>query len=653
MPKSNTVVEQIPTPLGSMIIEVQIRNLIPSPRNVRKSKPDKEADAELIAGIREVGLLQNLVVIQNGKPGIYEVVAGTRRLKALQALVKEGHYQATDMVSCQWLQDSANAEEISLIENTQRVRMHPADEFQACLKMHKQGNGTETIAAALGIPESTVKKRLKLAQVALEIIKAYRNDEIVLEEVMAFTVEDDHARQIEVFNNLKGVNQLNAWHIRNALRGETETSSTRLGRFVGEKAYTKAGGAVSTDLFKEVTYFEDRELLVQLAIAKLEKAAAKLEGWNWTEISIDQKDTSGMKRITPYKGPETLKLEAQETSITEKLGQLEDLEQELSEDDWNAKHREHYTRLEAQLDEIAEKIELSYDFNAEEMALAGCIVTIGHDGKPHIDAGLVRKSEESALRALQAPSSNAGSSSTSKGSDSRQSANERDDSPDLSQALNDDLTTYRLNIAKRFLAIGGEDVARDLLYYTLAMKTFKTHYYGSPLDINIRETHPAATLKKPDTGRALQELEAYRKQELRESWLYIVDATERFRAFTQLSLQEKQALMAYCVAQSLCGGLADSSYSAEAEVALATLDIPWHKYFQPTAENYLGRVSKDTLLQLGEQFFTPWHAEGADKRTKKQLAQDLEIILAGEDKTMSAEKRAEAIDWVPAGFKPL
>lgn len=624
-------------------IEIAISQLVPSKRNVRKSKPNKEADQELLAGIRAEGLLQNLVVIQNGTPGVFEVVAGKRRLKALQQLVKEGHLQETDTVPCRFFADAANAEEISLIENTQRLRMHPADEFEACQKMLKGGAGTETIAANLGIPESTVRKRLKLAQVAPQIIKAYRNGEIDLEDVMAFTVEEDRARQVEVFNRLAEEGSLHSRAIRSALRGEAETSKGRLAKFVGESAYTKAGGIVSHDLFQETTYFNDRELLIQLAVAKLDKAAAKLEGWNWIEITIDIPHVYNMKRIQGYDSPDTLELRAQEVDIDEKIRQLENMEEE-----WTDAQKDQLDRLEDRLAELQEAIDATLTYKPDEMALAGCVVTIGLDGKLEFIEGLVRKSDEKALRELQQPNSK----EKSKTSRSTAGAEADDDGPELSQALRHDLVTYRLNIAKRFLAIGGENEARDLLYYTLCMRTFNTHYWDAPLAVHIEETRPQSGLNKADTGRALSELEAFRTEELELGWMRIEDPAERFTAFTELDLSAKIALMAYCVAQSLVCGLAGAS-TPETEVALHSLDIPWHKYFQPTAENYLGRISKDALLDLGEQFFTDWRAEGAEKRSKKQLAEDLEGVLAGKDTTMPADKRAEAIDWIPEGFRPL
>ena len=638
---------------NATIIDIAINKLIPSKRNVRKSKPNKDADLELLSGIRAEGLLQNLVVIQNAKPGIFEVVAGTRRLKALRELVKQGHFKETDTVPCRFFEDAANAEEISLIENTQRVRMHPADEFEACHKMQKSGSGIETIAAALGIPESTVKKRLKLALVARKIIKAYRDDEIDLEDVMAFTIEDDQARQLEVYEALKESNTLSDYRIREALRGETESSKGKLGKFVGEKAYTNAGGATSSDLFREITYFEDRDLLVDLAIAKLKRAAAKLEGWNWTEISIEHPNTDGMINLSSYDGPTTEALRAQSDEIVTKLSQIEELSKELDNEEWHAQHGEHYERLEDHYTEVEEAIEQSYIYKPEEMALAGCIVCIGEDGKTNTVEGLVRKSEAKALRDLQDPPGKKGSHVSNKPTQSNKDQSTNDESPVMSQSLIDDLTTYRLNIAKRFVAIGGENQARDLLYYTLAMQTFAQPYWNSPLHITIKETRPASSLTKVDNGRAVQELDEYHKNELELDWIKIENRADRYQAFVELELTAKTNLMAFCVAQSLCAGLTELENTSEEELAIASLDIPWHKYFQPTAENYLSRISKPALLELGKQFFTDLQAEGAEKRSKKQLAKELEEILAGKDKTMPASKRAEALDWIPEGFTPL
>lgn len=638
----------------STLITVPINQLVQSKRNVRKSKPSKEADQELLAGIRAEGLLQNLVVVPNGKPGMYEVTAGKRRLKALQQLVKEGHYNETDTVPCRLYADGHNAEKISLIENIQRLRMHPADEFEACRKMQRNGMGVEDIAAALGMPESTVRQRLKLSQVAPEIIKAYRDDEITLEAVMAFTVEDDHTSQLEVYTSLQAEGALNAWRIKSALRGEAETNRGKLARFVGEKAYVKAGGTLSHDLFAEVTYFNDRDILVDLAIAKLDRAAKKYtDEWNWIEISIDAVNPHAMKRLEAMPGPETHALQEKLQETEERIHQLQKLDDELDYGEWEAVHGAQYQRLQDHADQLEQQIQSTLIYSSDEKALAGCIVTINGQGQLHVIEGLVRKSDESALRKLNIDSAPASSTADRSGEDAGEAPNppETDDA-ELSEALRQDLTTYRLNIAKRFLAVGGEFEARDLLYYTLCMQTFTSDYWASPLDLRINETRPSGTLTKPDTGRAVAELEKARS-ELDLAWLDIEDPTERYTAFTEIPLSQKTTLMAFCVAQILRGSLSTTPAYPEAEAALLSLDIPWHRYFQPTSENYLSRISKEQLLALGDQFFSDDQAESAEKRTKKQLALELETIFEGKDKTIPPDKRSEAIDWIPAGFRPL
>lgn len=641
---------------NATLIDVPLTQLVPSKRNVRKSKPCKEADQELLAGIRAEGLLQNLVVIQNGKAGIFEVVAGKRRLKALQQLAKEGHLQADHQVPCRFYADAANAEEISLIENTQRLRMHPADEFEACRKMQRNGKSIEDIAGSLGIPESTVRKRLKLGQVAPEIIRAYRNEEIRLDAVMAFTIEDDKAKQLEVFESLKAEGWLHSpYHIREALRGETETSKGRLAKFVGAKAYTKAGGQLAQDLFQEVEYYVDRNILVDCAIKKLNVAAKKIaDKWNWIEITVDAPGNLSMKRIEAYDGPETAELVKRAEDAWHKANQLEEMQEEFDTyEEWEAKHDAQHERLVANAEKLDAEADASMQYKPEERELAGCIVTIDHDGSLKIFEGLVRTSDEKALKALQTPDTGPSTNNTGKTTAPGNSSSNTDsgDSDTISQSLHDDLTTYRLNIAKRFLAMGGATEARDLLYYTLCMQTFNTHYWGSPINIRINETRPASSLKKPDTGRAIAEMEDIRAA-LNIDWMSIEDPTERFAVFIGLDYADKMNLMSYCVAQALVAGLAGSSVP-ETELALKQIDIPWHRHFQPTADNYLGRITKPMLLELGEQFFTDYAAEGADKRSKKQLAEDLEAVLAGKDETMPADKRAEAVDWIPAGFKPL
>jgi ParB family chromosome partitioning protein len=105
--------------------------------NVRKTESDK-AISELAASIAAHGLLQSLVV-RKDKGGKYAVVAGGRRLLALQALAEAGTVKADHPVPCRVIGRDADATKISLAENVQREAMHPADEFEAFKALIENG----------------------------------------------------------------------------------------------------------------------------------------------------------------------------------------------------------------------------------------------------------------------------------------------------------------------------------------------------------------------------------------------------------------------------------------------------------------------------------------------------------------------------------
>jgi ParB family chromosome partitioning protein len=84
-------IETIQT-IENTITRIPVKNLVISPLNVRKKQGT--GIEELAALIASQGLIHNLVVtsqLKNGKKtGKYEVVAGGRRLAALNLLIADG-----------------------------------------------------------------------------------------------------------------------------------------------------------------------------------------------------------------------------------------------------------------------------------------------------------------------------------------------------------------------------------------------------------------------------------------------------------------------------------------------------------------------------------------------------------------------------------
>lgn len=308
---------------------------------------------DLAASISHHGLFHNLVVTKGTKVGAglggYLVVAGGRRLKALAKLQAEGALPASlaSGIPC-LVVEREHAEEASLAENVIRQDMHPADEFDAFKAIVDDGHSIGEVAARFGKPEIYVKQRLKLANVAPEILDEYRADKATLEQMMALALTDDQAMQSRIWKGAKTEWQREPRRLREAITEKEFSTESRLGKFIGLAAYEKAGGSVRRDMFADggEAFMQDAELVARLCTEKLERSAAKLlkDGWLWAEgrHKFDYTDERAFGTVYPsYKGGKST---------------------------WT--------------DEIK--------------ATAGAIVTIGHHGETEIKRGLVRAQDRKA-----------------------------------------------------------------------------------------------------------------------------------------------------------------------------------------------------------------------------------------------------------------
>jgi ParB family transcriptional regulator, chromosome partitioning protein len=125
-------------------------------RDQPRRRIDVEALAELAATIREVGIIQPLVVrrVQDDR---YELIAGERRWRAAQqAGLKEVPVVVKDVTSAQ-------AFELALVENLQRADLNPvevAEAYERLLEEH--GYTQEELAERVGKSRVTVTNALRL-----------------------------------------------------------------------------------------------------------------------------------------------------------------------------------------------------------------------------------------------------------------------------------------------------------------------------------------------------------------------------------------------------------------------------------------------------------------------------------------------------------
>jgi len=617
---------------------IALSQLKSSANNVRIVKPDKAAHKALMASIASQGILQNLIVMPTDKEG-YEVIAGGRRLRALQALASSNTIEADYPVPCLVKTDAQGVTEISLAENVQHEAMHPADQFVAFAALVEQGIAVEDVAAKFGVARTVVEKRLKLGRVAPKLLNAYRKGDLNLEAIMAFTVVEDHKRQLACFKDLYS-GHIYPRAIKHWLLGEAVDASHGIGAFVGKAAYEKAGGAVAGDLFENTVYLNDTELVCKLAQDKLNKAVQKLEKsgeWAWVEPTMDRyATTEGLVQLYA-------ELTGVPQNVTDKIDALnqrimgwEDLyyDDALPEDfDCEEDFEKQLDKARDELDALEEARDAKYlTFTEAQRAYSGCVVTFNTQGKLEVLQGLARRKD---IPKTQKNTADA----AGQGADGEGSTHNG-----LSQSLKDDIGQYRQQITQAAL-LKNPAAATDVLHYSLCMQLLSgQHWLGRSL-MSGHFQHVSLRTSREDTqqGRAFEEIEAFREK-LPLEWLAIEDGGERFAAFRALPKRSKDKLVTFCTAATLTIGLRGNCDEQDALVDQLAVDFA--AYWRPTKDNYFSRIKIDQMKGqfgpvLGEGWLD-WH----DDAKKGALVESLQEKFTEADIPKDDARRT----WLPEGF---
>ena len=664
---------------GPTVREIPLSRLSLAPENVRRTPPDSRADAELKASIAALGLLENLIV-RADEPGedgaeCYAVVAGGRRLKAMQALVEDEVLDAGHPVPCQVRDGDIEPGELSLAENVVRAAMHPADQVAAFAALVEAGQPVAAIAARFGASERLVEQRLRLGNAAPELLDAYRANEIDLEVLKAFSVTADRERQMAVWERVSAQGyRPSAWQVRRMLTEERVPGGSAIARFVGMEAYEAAGGQVLRDLFADEhengVWFEDPALLETLATEKLRTAADELATrWKWAVpmIEVEWRDAARYGRIepqpaerTPEEAAETAKLEARQEELAE-----------LDDGEWTQETVAEAEAIEARLQGIENAIEARAVFRHEDFAVAGCIVTIDQDGAMQAIQGLVRPEDmpdrtaagEAGAKAGEGSGADAGARHAHAGVPSvtapmapppDREAEARKEAG-VGIGLADDLRHIRTALVKAHLA-GDFEAAFDLMLFQMGRSVFTHGYTPHALDISVRGTADRPTVRMNDAGFAdwsPGEAMLEDRSGLALDWLEIGDDGEAFAALRALPQAGKQALFAACVARTVKPQLAfEPEARPELEATVARLDIDFAKHVRPTAAMLWSRIAKARLLDIARTVFGIAWASARAKTRKPVLAEAMEAAFAAgaTPAGLSAGMHAAALAWTPPGF---
>ncbi len=633
---TDTVNIEAVTASGTEIF-VPLNKLKKSPRNARKT-PHSEAHVEaLAASITVKGMLQNLVVepeldASGAATGSYLVTIGEGRRLAQLLRAKRKQIKKTEPLRCV-LDTENDPQEISLDENVTREAMHPADQFERFRELaERKGWGAEEIAARFGVTPHVVRQRLRLGAVSPRLIQVYRDGGLTLDQLMAFAIVEDHARQEQVYDNLSYNRDPSL--IRRDLTRMNIAATDRRAVFVGPDAYTTAGGTILRDLFTEDRggFFEDVALLDRLVIEKLEGIAVEVqaEGWKWTSVHIDYPHAHGMSRYYP----DYVELSAEDEaareaaqmeydSISEEYDGADDLPEDVDQ---------RLTELEAEIERIDVK---RHAYDPDAIVRGGVFVVLNHDGTARIERGFVRPEDEAPEPEDQGYAVTEDGEIIEHGDGDGAEASEADDEDagedgkPLSDLLVRDLTAHR-TLGLR-LALGEQpDIALIAVTHALAAQTFYRSAEAHCLDIRPASTYLASHadgIEDTAAGKVLADRHAAWAADLPR------DVADLWGFIAGLDQASTMALLAHCASLTINAVKQPwerkprAHETADRLATALALDMTAH--WTPTARTYLGRVTKAHILAAVREAVSDEAAARIAGMKKQPMAEAAEQLLAG------------------------
>lgn len=261
---------------GGYIPKLPIDLIVPNPHQPRaEMKPEKLV--ELSDSIREVGVIEPILVTKQKDSNKYELIAGERRWRASQlAGLKSVPVVVRESTPKEML-------ELAVIENIQREDLNPFEEALAFNQLRERfGMSNEQISKKVGLSRPAIANKIRLLTLPEEIKKA------LLEE----KITEGHARALL---SLKDKDTMIATY-KIILRDHLSVRS------VEELVRRLNKGQVKTKK-KPTTFVDDKTLEIEASIKEMFGKRAKF-----------QRSSRGGKITIPFKTEEELK------EITKSLG---------------------------------------------------------------------------------------------------------------------------------------------------------------------------------------------------------------------------------------------------------------------------------------------------------------------------------------------
>ena len=585
-------------------VSVSLASLIKSPLNVRTVPYSAESVSELAESIKGVGLLQNLVV--HALPGDrHGVAAGGRRLAALNMLAERGIIPADWSVRVKIIpQELATA--ASMTENGHRRDMHPAEQIAGFRAMAQEGKTSAQIGDLLGYSPRHVQRMLKLADLAPVILDALAEDRITTEHCQALALENDTARQVQVFEAACQSGWGGKPEVQTIRRLVTESEVAVAGnskfRFVG--ADTFSPDELRTDLFSDDEGgYVDCVALDAALLEKLQAVAEHLreaEGWEWCAGRLEPvgfcREDAGTYRSLPQ--PEAVLTEAEEERLNELLTRYDALENQCEESD--------LLEAEMKLMRCMAKVRA---WTPEMRAGSGVVVSWRY-GNVCVQRGVQLRSEDDVAD-----------------NDYRtEQVQEKASVEEISLPLLTKMSSER-TLAVQAALIQQPEKTVALMVWRLCSCVFD--YCNTtlhPFRIQTEEYHRRLTSDAP-SGKSGQAWLSLMKEKTRLEALLPENWQKDFTTFFTLDGQTLMSLMVFCTACSVDGvQTRECGHTSRSPLDTLEAAIGFHMrdWWQPTKANFFGHLKKPQIIAALNEAGLSGAARDAEKMKKGDAAEHAE-----------------------------
>ncbi|HGC1169582.1 TPA: ParB/RepB/Spo0J family partition protein [Escherichia coli] len=587
-------------------VSVPLASLIKSPLNVRTVPYSAESVSELAESIKGVGLLQNLVV--HALPGDpYGVAAGGRRLAALNMLAERGIIPADWPVRVKVIpQELATA--ASMTENGQRRDMHPAEQIAGFRAMAQEGKTPAQIGDLLGYSPRHVQRMLKLADLAPVILDALAEDRITTEHCQALALENDTARQVQVFeaacqSGWGGKPDVRV--IRNLItESEVAVAGNSKFRFVGADAFSP--DELRTDLFSDDEGgYVDCVALDAALLEKLQAVAEHLreaEGWEWCAGRMEPvgfcSEDAGTYHYLPE--PEAVLTEAEEERLNELMTRYDALENQCEESD--------LLEAEMKLMRCMAKVRA---WTPEMRAGSGVVVSWRY-GNVCVQRGVQLRSEDDAAD----------------DADRTEQVQEKASVEEISLPLLTKMSSER-TLAVQAALMQQPDKSLTLLAWTLCLNVFGSGAYSKPAQISLECKHYSLTSDAP-SGKEGAAFMALMAEKARLAALLPEGWSRDMTTFLSLSQEVLLSLLSFCTACSIHGvQTRECGHTSRSPLDTLESAIGFHMrdWWQPTKANFFGHLKKPQIIAALNEAGLSGAARDAEKMKKGDAAEHAEFHM--------------------------